>query len=48
VEFSLTEKPFWEFLSLYTALYLVVCRFEAEGKQIPPFEARLPKLWGRA
>ena len=48
VEFSLTEKPFWEFLSLYTALYLIVERLAAEGKSIPPFEARLPKLWGRA
>ena len=48
VEFSLTEKPFWEFLSLYTALYLIVGRLNREGKTIPPFEARLPKLWGRA
>jgi O-antigen ligase len=48
VEFSLTEKPFWEFLSLYTALYLIVGRLVAEGKSIPPLEARLPKLWGRA
>ena len=37
VEFSLTEKPFWEFLSLYTALYLIVKRLTAEGKTIPPF-----------
>ena len=26
VEFTLTEKPFWEFLALYTALYLMVRR----------------------
>jgi O-antigen ligase len=47
VEFSLTEKPFWEFLSLYTALYLIVAKLHKEGKVLPPFEARMPKLWGR-
>jgi O-antigen ligase len=32
VEFTLTEKPFWEFLSLYTALYLIVGRMKKEGE----------------
>ncbi len=48
VEFSLTEKPFWEFLSLYTALYLIVKRITAEGGSIPAFEARMPRLWGKS
>jgi O-antigen ligase len=34
VEFTLTEKPFWEFLSLYTALYLIVVRMKSEGQAI--------------
>ncbi len=48
VEFSFTEKPFWEFLSLYTALYLIVRKYSKEGKQIPPFEATMPRLWGKS
>jgi O-antigen ligase len=47
VEFTLTEKPFWEFLSLYTALYLIVQRLDREGRQVPAWTARLPRLWGR-
>lgn len=47
VEFSLTEKPFWEFLSLYTALYLIVSRLKAEGQTIPPLSASMPRLWSR-
>ncbi len=35
VEFTLNDKPFWEFLALYTALYLVVKRLTAEGKSLP-------------
>ena len=37
VEFTLNDKPFWEFLALYTALYLVVKRLKAEGKELPPW-----------
>jgi len=37
VEFTLTEKPFWEFLALYTALYLIVGRMKEEGKALPAF-----------
>lgn len=47
VEFTLADKPFWEFLSLYTALYLVLKRLQAEGGPIPSWSARLPRLWGR-
>ena len=35
VEFTLTEKPFWEFLALYTALYLIVKRLKASGQSLP-------------
>ena len=37
-EFTVTEKPVWEFLALYTALYLIVLRAEAEGRTLPPWE----------
>lgn len=47
VEFTLTEKPFWEFLSLYTALYLIVKRLHDDGERIPAWSASLPRLWGR-
>jgi len=48
VEFTLTEKPFWEFLSLYTALYLIVKRLKADDEPIPAFSVRLPRLWGKS
>ena len=35
VEFTLTEKPLWEFLALYTALYLIVRRLVDEGRSLP-------------
>lgn len=37
VEFTLTEKPFWEFLALYTALYLIVGRMKREGETLSTF-----------
>ena len=39
VEFSLDEKPFWEWLAVYTALHLIA-RKAAEGKgpAIPPWQ----------
>jgi O-antigen ligase len=37
VEFTLTEKPFWEFLALYTALYLIVGRMKKEGETLSTF-----------
>jgi hypothetical protein len=35
VEFTINDKPFWEFLALYTALYLVVKRMTEEGESLP-------------
>ena len=37
VEFTLVEKPFWEFLALYTALYLIVERARRQGELLPPW-----------
>ena len=34
VEFTLTEKPFWEFLALYTALYFIVVQSKSERDSI--------------
>ncbi|RME26053.1 MAG: O-antigen ligase family protein [Deltaproteobacteria bacterium] len=46
MEFTLTEKPFWEFLSLYTALYFVARRAQAgEIDPIPEWTLR-PRLLG--
>lgn len=42
VEFTLVEKPFWEFLALYTALQLVVSRAQASGEALPAWPARQP------
>jgi O-antigen ligase len=39
VEFTLTEKPLWEFLALYTALYLIVRRRVEAGEALPPWQA---------
>lgn len=39
VEFSLDEKPFWEWLALYTALHLVARRAKAPGgTPLPPWK----------
>jgi hypothetical protein len=35
VEFSIDEKPFWEWLALYTALHLVARRAVVQGKPLP-------------
>ncbi|MFH1469726.1 MAG: O-antigen ligase family protein [Pseudomonadota bacterium] len=35
VEFEYNEKPFWEFLALFTALYLMVARARAAGQPLP-------------
>ena len=40
VEFTLTEKPFWEFLALYTALYLLMSRLREEGRSLPAWSLR--------
>ncbi len=44
VEFEYNEKPFWEFLSLYTALYLVVREAVRTGTPLPA----APEPWSRA
>lgn len=37
VEFQLEDKPFWEFLALYTALNLALRRAEQGGERPPPW-----------
>jgi hypothetical protein len=39
VEFTINDKPFWEFLALYTALYLVAKRMAGEGEKAPAWPA---------
>jgi O-antigen ligase len=41
VEFSLDEKPFWEWLALFTALHLVARKAKTEGPPIPPWTLSL-------
>jgi len=41
LEFTVIEKPFWEFLSLYTALYLILKRMQASGEQLPSWSAQM-------
>lgn len=56
LEFTITEKPFWEFLALYTALYLVARRAAAGGPSIPlwtnrprlPWQVGQPEVLGAA
>ena len=38
MEFTIDEKPFWEFLSLYTALYLLVQAGQKRGLVLPPWD----------
>ena len=47
VEFEFKEKPFWEFLSLYTALYLIVRYSRENGLALPRIEGRLSIPWRR-
>jgi O-antigen ligase len=44
VEFTVNEKPFWEFLALYTALYLIVKRAKASGQPLPEWSSPLRLL----
>lgn len=41
VEFSLDEKPFWEWLALYTALHLAARRAVESGKPLPVWNLSL-------
>ncbi|MCB9779420.1 MAG: O-antigen ligase family protein [Alphaproteobacteria bacterium] len=44
VEFTITEKPFWEFLAVYTSLYLIAERARSgEGPPLPRWDNR-PRL----
>jgi hypothetical protein len=47
VEFEFKEKPFWEFLSLYTALYLIVRYHKEHDIPLPSLERALPIPWLR-
>ncbi|MCK6503578.1 O-antigen ligase family protein [Myxococcota bacterium] len=47
VEFTITEKPFWEFLAVYTALYLIARRAAAGGTPIPAWTDRPVLPWGK-
>lgn len=47
VEFTITEKPFWEFLAVYTALYLIARRAAAGGPPIPAWTHRPVLPWKR-
>ena len=44
VEFEINDKPFWEFLALFTALYLATKRMVDAGEKLPrlPHRIRLP------
>ena len=44
-EFNLDDKPFWEFLGLYTALYLAVERTIKEGKPLPELPTSFLHAW---
>ena len=41
MEFTVNEKPFWEFLALYTTLYLIVKRAHEEGRELPPWSSKM-------
>ncbi len=47
VEFEYNEKPFWEFLSLYTALYLMVRIRNEKGIPLPPLPRAVLIPWRR-
>ncbi len=37
LEFTLNEKPFWEWLALYTALYFIARKARADGVALPAY-----------
>jgi len=45
VEFEYNEKPFWEFLSLFTALYLMVERARKVGVPLPSLPGHVQIPW---
>jgi O-antigen ligase len=48
VEFEFKEKPFWEFLSLYTALYLIVRYAREQGQPLPQLDDSVRIPWRSA
>ncbi|MFT5680726.1 MAG: O-antigen ligase [Myxococcota bacterium] len=44
MEFTVNEKPFWEFLALYTALYLIVKRTKEAGEELPAWSSPIALL----
>jgi hypothetical protein len=42
VEFSLDEKPFWEWLAVYTALHLIARKARTGGTPLPPWRYGSP------
>ncbi|MDG1484412.1 MAG: O-antigen ligase family protein [Myxococcota bacterium] len=48
MEFTVNEKPFWEFLSLYTALYLIVKRMKEQGETLPTWSSPIALFGGTA
>ena len=48
VEFEFKEKPFWEFLSLYTALYIMVREAKKRGVPLPQLSGTIPIPWRSA
>jgi uncharacterized membrane protein YecN with MAPEG domain len=45
VEFNFDDKPFWEFLALYTALYLVAKRVQEGEGELPPLSGGFVLPW---
>ena len=48
VEFTINEKPFWEFLALYTALYLIVKKAKESGEPLPSWSSPIAVLSRKA
>jgi hypothetical protein len=44
-EFNVDEKPFWEFLALYTVLYLAVEKMVADGVDLPALPRSFMHAW---
>jgi hypothetical protein len=47
VEFEFNDKPFWEFLALYTALYSIVKEHFEKGVPLPALEPGARPVWER-
>lgn len=47
VEFNWNDKPFWEYLALYTCLWLVVKRARENGEELPALPGGAVLPWAR-